>query len=650
MTRLDKSMGLFDVFAIAAGAMISSGLFLLPGLAAAETGLSVSLAYLIAGVLMIPAMLSKAELATAMPKAGGTYYFLDRAMGPLVGTIGGLGTWVALIFKSGFALIGMGAYVALFLDVPILAVALVLTGVLCVANIVGAKESSRLQQGLVFVLLVAVGAFLLLGVEATGVGRVALKADQPFLIAGVDGLLATVGLVFVSYAGLTKVASVAEEVRDPDRNIPLGMILALGVATLAYTLCVTLMVLVLPAAEFHADLAPMATAAAALAGPWAGVAVAVTAVAAVAAFASTANAGILSASRYPLAMARDRLMPERFSQVGRFGTPTLGVVVTSAGIGLCILLLDITTVAKLASSFQLLLFGMVNLCVIVMREGRLEYYRPGFRSPLYPGLQLAGIVVPMWLIAEMGWVAMAFTAGLVVAASLWYWLYAASNVSRQGAIFHVFERLGRRRWAGLDDELRRILDDKGLRPDDPLGEILERVETIAADARTFDDVAADAATRFARHSRLDADELAEAFVAENRLGMMPVVGTTAFPHYQVLGIDEPDLVVVWVAGGVPLEQDPAEARAGPARAIDLFVFLLSPAGDAGQHYRLLAHLAGRVEEGIELLLSSDDRDRPPAEDGGGSYIPERPVRMGEITLDRTARFEPGRTTKPGKGA
>ena len=73
-----------------------------------------------------------------------------------------------------------------------------------------------------------------------------------------DGLLATVGLVFVSYAGLTKVASVAEEIRDPDRNIPLGMLLSLGVATLAYTVCVTVMALVVPPSELHADLAPMA--------------------------------------------------------------------------------------------------------------------------------------------------------------------------------------------------------------------------------------------------------------------------------------------------------------------------------------------------------------------------------------------------------
>ena len=116
--KLDRSLGLFDVYSISTGAMFSSGLFLLPGLAAFTTGESVFLAYFFAGFLIMPAMYAMAELSTAMPKAGGTYYFLDRAMGPLMGTIGGLGSWVAVVFKSAFALVGMGAYIGIYLNLP----------------------------------------------------------------------------------------------------------------------------------------------------------------------------------------------------------------------------------------------------------------------------------------------------------------------------------------------------------------------------------------------------------------------------------------------------------------------------------------------------------------------------------------------------
>ena len=85
--ELRKDLGLFDVFCIASGAMISSGLFILPGLAYAKAGPAVVVAYIIASLLVIPAMLSKAELATAMPKAGGTYFYIDRSMGPLANKI-----------------------------------------------------------------------------------------------------------------------------------------------------------------------------------------------------------------------------------------------------------------------------------------------------------------------------------------------------------------------------------------------------------------------------------------------------------------------------------------------------------------------------------------------------------------------------------
>ena len=609
MAKLRRNLKLADVFAISTGAMFSSGLFLLPGLAAAQTGMSAALAYLIAGVLMIPAMLSQSELATAMPRAGGAYYFLDRAMGPLMGAIGGLGTWTALVFKSAFALIGMGAYLTLFVDVPITTVALVLTAVFCLVNLVGAKESSALQRFLVTVLLVVVGGFVLLGLGGVAGGSTPMLTDKPFLLDGADGLLATVGLVFVSYAGLTKVASVSEEVDDPDRNIPLGMVLSLIVATIAYTGGVALITLVLPASQLHADLTPVATAASVLAGEYAQPAMILVVVAAVAAFASTGNAGILSASRYPLAMARDQLMPAGFARLGRFATPTWAIVATSIGLAACVVLFDVTMVAKLASAFQLMLFALINLSVIVMRESHLEYYQPGFRSPLYPWVQIAGVIVPMWLIGEMGWVAMAFTAGLIAACGMWYQLYAASRVSRSGAIYHVFERLGRQRWGALDDELRRILHDKGLKDSDPLDDLVLRAPVIDLQgSRSFEEVVSAVAEQFAHRTDIDPEELTQTFVEENRLGMMPVVGAAAFPHHQYVGVAEPELVLARVKDGVTFELDPAQAHVTLDHPVHVFVFLLSPDGDDARHYRMLAHLAGRFEDVARAAPASAPAD------------------------------------------
>ena len=99
--RLERQLGLRDVYALATGATLSSGFFLLPGLAAAGAGSAMPLSYLLGAVILVPGLLSMGELTTALPRAGGIYYFLDRSMGPLMGAIGGFGTWVSLILKSG---------------------------------------------------------------------------------------------------------------------------------------------------------------------------------------------------------------------------------------------------------------------------------------------------------------------------------------------------------------------------------------------------------------------------------------------------------------------------------------------------------------------------------------------------------------------
>ena len=205
--RLKKELKLFDVYAISTGAMFSSGFFLLPGLAAAQTGPSVILAYFVAGILILPAMFSVAELSTAMPRAGGAYYFIDRSLGPLFGTVGGIGSWLALIFKSAFALIGMGAYIAIFIDLPITPVAIALTIFFGITNVVGAKESSWLQNVMVATLVSILFFYVFQGAFAvlTSIFLMScVKSLRHFFSLARKGFFATIGFVFVSYAGLTK--------------------------------------------------------------------------------------------------------------------------------------------------------------------------------------------------------------------------------------------------------------------------------------------------------------------------------------------------------------------------------------------------------------------------------------------------------------
>ena len=600
-SKLKKSLTLFDVYAISTGAMFSSGFFLLPGIAFAQAGPSVFLAYLLAAFAVLPAMLSISELVTAMPRAGGTYYFLDRALGPLVGTVGGLGAWLALVLKTAFALVGLGAYLGLFFEVPIKTVAVGLTIVFLVLNVVGAKETSGLQRVLVTALVAILTLFVIEGLLSLGDTSASVRAERftPLMPHGRLGLLSTVGLVFVSYAGLTKVASVAEEVRDPDRNLPLGMVLSLVTATAIYVLGVYVMVAVLRPETLSSDLTPVASAANVVMHWMPGrLELWLVVIAAFAAFASTANAGILSASRFLLAMGRDHLIPARYARIGRFRTPTWGVVLTSVATIAAVLLLDVEGLAKLASAFMLLLFALINLAVIVMRESEIEAYDPGFHSPLYPWLQIAGFLIPVWLILEMGWLALGFTAGVIGVSTLWYFLYAHHRLVREGAIYHVFARLGRQRFEGLDRELREILKEKGLREAEPFDELVAHavVEDLPAPVE-FTELVRLASTRLGGVLGLRAEELEERFLAGTRIGMTPVSRGAALPHLRLSGIERPLLLMVRAPAGIRMERaglpEGAAAAAGPVQAV---FFLVSPEGRPGPHLRMLARIASRIDD------------------------------------------------------
>ena len=600
--KLKKDLTLLDVYAISTGAMFSSGFFLLPGIASAYTGPSVVLAYLIGGLLVLPAMFSQAELCTAMPKAGGTYYFLDRSLGPLAGTIGGLGTWLSLVFKSAFALIGMGAYLVLFLDFPLKPIAIAMTVVFTVLNIFGAKETTTLQRVLVAAIVGILTFFVVQGlfeVFSIGVGDIKENQFTPFMPFGVEGLISTIGLVFVSYAGLTKVASVAEEVQNPDRNIPLGMFLSLATATFVYVVGVYIMVAVLPSDELRKDLTPVATAGEAF-FDWlpepAGLLLVV--VAAIAAFASTGNAGILSASRYPLAMARDHLITRRFEHLGRFGTPTLGILATGATMIFFILIFSEAGVAKLASAFNLLIFGMLNLAVIVMRESRIPSYAPGYRSPLYPWMQIIGIAASVVLIAEIGLLSILFTAGVIVACTGWYFYYVRNNadVAREGAIYHLFERLGQHRYEGLDEELHTILEEKGISQDASFDKLVAGASVIDLDQPIFyEEVVQQAATLLAERLPITAEELTERFFRGNWQEHLFISRDTALSHYRLSGIEQPELVMVRCRSGVCIRFREGEPQ-DHEESVHAILFLVSPRDRPSRHLRILANIARRVDE------------------------------------------------------
>jgi amino acid transporter/mannitol/fructose-specific phosphotransferase system IIA component (Ntr-type) len=621
--KLKKQLRMPSVFAFSLGPMLASGFFLLPAIVFKEVGPASILAYLIAGLLLIPAMLSKAELATAMPRAGGSYYFLDRSLGPLVGTVAGVGTWLALTFKSSFALIGLGAYLVLFLQLPYRPVAVALCVLFAGLSISGVKYVARLQIGLVTVVLALIAYFLVQGFT-----EINSASFQPFLRGDAGAFLGAIGVVYVGFTGITKVASVAEEIDDLDRTIPWAMIYALCAAVTIYALGMFVMIGVVDSGSLSGTLTPVADAARNLMGE---TGVQIMGAAAIVAFSAAANAGLTAASRYPLAMARDNLAPPVFRSIGRFHTPTNAILITVGLMIVFILILTPVGIAKLASAFQLILFGLVNLAVIVMRESQIASYDPGFRSPGYPWVQVVGILSPLILIPQLGLLPVVASGGMIGISILWYVFYARDRVSRISALYHVFERMGRGASPQLDQELREILREKGLRKKDSFERSIVRAGVIRQlEDESIEEILRQSAELLAERLGVTAEAILTGLGETARLGYTPIGDHVALPHARLEGVRTHEMVIVQSAEGLPFE--------GSAEPIYALLVFVGPLEDPGRHLRFLAELANRAE-GIDF--SGEWRLLPDADSIRARFI--RSGEVEEVELANPAIF--GRTIR-----
>jgi len=378
--ELKKELNFYDVFSIATGAMISAGIFILPGLAFARTGPAVFISYFLAGILALIGIFSIIELSTAMPKAGGDYYYINRSLGPFIGTISGFLSWFALSLKSAFAIFGISEIIFLATGFPVLISSILVCIFFVLLNTIGVTKAARFQALLVSGLLILMVLYIILGFAEINTSHFYPLAPQ-----GINSIFVTAGFIFISFGGLLKVASVSEEVNNPKRNIPLGMIASVIAVTIIYTLLLYVTIGILPAPVFSGSLTPIADTAKIIAGTPGFI---IISIAALLAFITTANAGIMSASRYPLALSRDNLLPNAVGKVSkRFKTPVFSIFITGLFIVLS-LQLRLEMLVKAASVVILTAYVLTNLAVIILRESKLKNYRPSFKAPFYPWLQI----------------------------------------------------------------------------------------------------------------------------------------------------------------------------------------------------------------------------------------------------------------------
>lgn len=461
--KLHKNISLITAFSIAAGAMISSGLFVLPGVIYPKTGPSIIVVYFLAGILMIPTIFSQSELATAMPKAGGAYNYIMRILGAPTGMVAGFASWFSIAMKSAFALIGIGTFLTLINPtVPEFHIRLLAAGaavLFTLINLLGTKYSGTLQTILVFILL-AILTFFLIG------GYPSIKAShyQNFFNTTRGAFFASIGMVFISFGGLTKIASMSEEIKKSGRNLPKAMFLAYFVMMAFYLLVIIVTVGILPHHELAHNLTPISTAASHFAG---NIGIILMSFTAMLAFVTTANAGIMSASRVPLGMGRDGLIPDFFTKIStKNKTPYFSILATGFFITFIILALRIESLVKVASAMLLFLFILNNLSLIIIRNLDLRNYRPTFRAPLFPYLQMLAIVIYLILIYLIGAKILLMAIFAIIICLVWYYFYARNKKFSQSALILLAEKIANKDFTeniehtNIEDELFELLQHR----------------------------------------------------------------------------------------------------------------------------------------------------------------------------------------------
>lgn len=585
MPALKQNLKLIHVFSIASGAMISSGIFILPGIAFNMTGPSLFISYILAGFVAMLGALSIIELATAMPRAGGDYFFIGRTFGPLVGTMTGTLSWLALSLKTAFAIYGLSEIIYAFTGFPSSWAALALTAIFVLINIKGVKETVTLE-----VILVAGLLLIMLGFIIGGIPRIRTDHFTPFFSKGVNGSLSTAAFVFVSFGGLLQVATIAEEVKNPQKNIQRGTLLSIMVVTLLYGGIIVVTTGILPADRFSTSMTPVADAAAMVLGRPGFI---IISVAAALAFVTTSIAGLLSASRYPLALSRDNLLPPWVGKVThKSGAPVPAIILTGVIISLA-LQLNIDILVKSASAVIMLTYIMSNIAVMVLRQSGLSNYKPLYKAPLYPLLQIISILIYLFLLADMGWTALA-GAGIFIGFSiLIYIAYGRKKASHDFALIHLLKNIVDKRWQeeGLEEELMEIVHHRDLN---------DNVQKVFAGMHSYElDDIKDSEALFERISRdagalgYDHKEVLKGLVERERSFSTALTPFTAIPHMVLKGEGPLQMLVYRSKTGIFFSKDKSSVHSVFA--------LIGTEGQRSHHLYSLAALA--------RIISRDDFEK-----------------------------------------
>ena len=422
---LKRALGAFELTLLGIGAIIGAGIFVLTGVGASYAGPGLVLSFVLAGFACAMAALCYAEFASMIPVAGSAYSYSYATMGELVAWIIGWDLVLEYAVASAAVAAGWSHYLTVILDgldihlpsalthapgtvtdaiinLPALLVVLGITAILYV----GVQESARINS-----IIVGIKLFAVMVVIVMGFFFVRPANWSPFLPLGWGGVLRGAAYIFFAYIGFDAVSTAAEEVVDPQRALPIGILTSLGVCTVLYIAVAAVLTGMVPMAQIDLD-APLANA---FVSRGLNFAAGIISIGAVAGLTSVLLVLLLGQARIFYAISRDGLLPPAFSRVHPvYKTPSLPTIGTGIAVGLTAGLVPIKEIAELTNIGTLFAFALVCFGIWILRYIEPSMNRP-FRTPLVPIVPILGAgscILMMLGLGEVTWIRFFIWLGL----------------------------------------------------------------------------------------------------------------------------------------------------------------------------------------------------------------------------------------------
>ena len=443
--QLKRALGSFDVVMLGIGAIIGAGIFATIGTAAAGdasrpgAGPALILSFVVTAVACGFAALCYAEFAAMVPISGSAYTYSYATLGELIAWIIGwdliieyavgnvavaiswgnyfktlvsgfgivIPDWLSTDYRTAAKIPGLFESAPHIFGIPIVVnlLAIGIVALVTIVLVIGIRESASTTTAMVILKLIVLGLFV-----AVGFGYVRTENWRPFAPNGWAGIQAGAAIVFFAYIGFDAVSTVAEEVRDPKRDLPIGIIGSLIICTVIYIIVAMVFTGIIPYSVLVSKLATEQAEPLTMALQYANIErwgdffVGVVAFGSVVAHTAVLLVFQLGQPRIFFSMARDGLLPPSFARVHpKYRTPYVTTILTGVAVGVCAMFTSIDEMVDLTNIGTLFAFILVCIGILVLRKR--EPNRPrGFSTPFVPWVPMLGVISCLYLMLGLPWV------------------------------------------------------------------------------------------------------------------------------------------------------------------------------------------------------------------------------------------------------